>query len=161
VVISTPFCHLKMRSATRPPAHAHADKEKCARRTRGGAPIPCRVFRARARARRELARRLGGRTIRSTFALTCSGQLTRLSMAVLPCQATGPPAHREGGAQRSLPLHHAPMTGRTASRLAGSGPRPEARRLHHCSSSWQCGYQRRECRLPRRQICFSARPPPR
>jgi hypothetical protein len=66
---------------------------------------------------------------------------------VLPCQATGPPAHREGGAQCSLPLHHVPMTGRTASRLAGSGPRPGAKRLHHCPSSWQCGYQRKEHRV--------------
>jgi hypothetical protein len=70
----------------------------------------------------------------SAFALTCSvfgltahspSPACLLSMCyVLPCQATGPgpPAHREGGAQRSLPLHHAPMTGRTASRLAGSSP---------------------------------------
>jgi hypothetical protein len=48
--------------------------------------------------------------------------LTYPLVYVLPCQATEPPAHREGGAQRSLPPHHAPTTGRTASRLAGSSP---------------------------------------
>jgi hypothetical protein len=43
--------------------------------------------------------------------------LTYPLVYVLKCQATGPPAHREqGSAQRSLPLHNAPMTGRAATR---------------------------------------------
>jgi hypothetical protein len=40
--------------------------------------------------------------------------LTYPLVYVLKCQATGPPAHREGSAQRSPPLHNAPMTGRRA-----------------------------------------------
>ena len=64
------------------------------------------------------------RTSRITRECVCTNLfgLTHPLVYVLPCQATGPPAHREGGAQRSLPLHHAPLTGGAASRLAGSSP---------------------------------------
>ena len=59
-----------------------------------------------------------------TYVRTNLFGLTYLLVYVLVCQAAG--STHTGGAKRSTPHHNGPMTGRTASRLAGSGSHSEA-----------------------------------